>query len=421
LTTPVTASCRRLLTGTLADRARDAVFDIARDLENDRKPLTCDLAYGAAGQALFFASAAEAFGDARYATLAEQRLDAAVRGLEEQVFDASLFGGVCGVAWTVDLLADNGDVIQADSVDDDPNAEVDAVLNRALRKDPWTGRYDLISGLVGIGVYAMQRVRRESGRQLLSNVVQRLDGLAEPRGQGCCWRTPPEHLPLWQRKAAPRGYVNLGLAHGVPGVIALLAKAVLRDVEAPSARALLDRSVTWLLTQRGLDREVGFAAWSIGAEQRSSTQSAWCYGDPGVTAALFMAAGAAKRDDWERDARELARAIAKRDPEGSGIRDAGLCHGAAGIAHILHRLYRAEGDPFLRAAAVSWFERTLAMRTPGVGVGGFVHDGMGRTGDEHLYSSNSGFLVGSAGIGLALMAALSDTAPTWDQVLLVDI
>jgi hypothetical protein len=75
--------------------------------------------------------------------------------------------------------------------------------------------------------------------------------------------------------------------------------------------------------------------------------------------------------DWEREAIEIARRGAKREPETAGVKDAGVCHRAAGLGHIFNRVFQATGEGVFREAADYWFERTLAMRRPGQGIAGF--------------------------------------------------
>ena len=113
----------------------------------------------------------------------------------------------------------------------------------------------------------------------------------------------------------------------------------------------------------------------------------------------------------------MALAGAGVEPSESSNRDAALCHGAAGNAHIFHRLHRRTGDDCFRQAALSWIDDVLAYRKPGVGVGGFqtwaeVDGGQG-------FVDDASFLGGSAGIGLALLAAITDTDPAWDRLLLL--
>src|SRR5262249_41487720 len=141
-------------------------------------------------------------------------------------------------------------------------------------------------------------------------------------------------------------------------------------------------------------------------------------GDLSVAAALLVAGRCAGLPAWEREGLAIARRAAGRPPEESGVRDAGLCHGAAGVGHLFNRMYQATGGPTLGAAARSWFRRTLAMRRPGRGVGGyqaFRPD----LGADAAWVDDPGILTGAAGIALALLAAITPVEPAWDRSLLL--
>lgn len=66
--------------------------------------------------------------------------------------------------------------------------------------------------------------------------------------------------------------------------------------------------------------------------------------------------------------------------------------------------------------ARTWYEHTLSMRRPGHGVGGFSYPSARQDGRPRR---DGGFLTGASGIGLALLAAVSDRDPSWDRVLLL--
>jgi hypothetical protein len=53
----------------------------------------------------------------------------------------------------------------------------------------------------------------------------------------------------------------------------------------------------------------------------------------------------------EREAVLVAIAAGERTTEESDVVDAGLCHGAGGVGHLYHRLYRTTGDARLKAIA----------------------------------------------------------------------
>jgi hypothetical protein len=79
-------------------------------------------------------------------------------------------------------------------------------------------------------------------------------------------------------------------------------------------------------------------------------------------------------------------------------------------------MFQATGEPRLAEAARSWFERTLAMRRPGRGIGGFEAWQPGEA-----RSADPGLLTGATGIALALLAATTNIEPLWDRMLLASI
>jgi hypothetical protein len=156
---------------------------------------------------------------------------------------------------------------------------------------------------------------------------------------------------------------------------------------------------------------------SIPGSDLEPARTAWCYGDPGVAAVLLNAARAFGRPDWEEAALDAARLAARRAPEVVRAVDAGLCHGAAGLGHLFNRMHQAAGDPELKEAAVAWFRRALELRTPGLGIAGYRAWTATRPGERAAWQDDPGFLLGASGVGLALLAAVSDVDPAWDRVL----
>jgi hypothetical protein len=396
---------RPLLEGTLADEARRAGDAVARDLDR------CDIAAphvgGAAGIALFLAHHAAACDDAESDAAASRWLDRAVAGLAAQPLPFALYQGFTGIAWVADHLADGSD-------------DIDATLLDALASDALDPRYDLISGVVGAAVYAFARAPRPAAVACLEHIIDRLARTAEDAPEGATWFTPPRWLSADERARAPSGYYNLGVAHGVPGVIAILARAVEAGIAVDRAKPLLERAVAWVLAQR-VDGPASHLPAQITRELgRQPSRSAWCYGDPGVAIALLGAGRRADVPAWSRAGHELLRALARRSIDACGVRDAGFCHGAVGLAHLLARGYAITDDPELRAGAIAWYERALAMRRPGTGIGGFTSYRLGPDGTFGDHADPE-LLGGAPGIGLALLAGLVSHEPNWDRLMLADV
>jgi len=134
-----------------------------------------------------------------------------------------------------------------------------------------------------------------------------------------------------------------------------------------------------------------------GVEARSS-RTAWCYGDPGVSSTLQLAARLLEEPSWADAALAAARAAAGRPPWESGVDDASLCHGAAGLAHLFNRMYQTTGEPAFEEAARRWLRATLSLV-------------------EEM--DRPWFLEGLTGPGLVLLAACTEVEPAWDAVLAV--
>ncbi len=409
-----------LLKGDDATRAWRAIEDVAVALEHwpAGVDLPANLASGAAGLALFYSYLAEAAADDHWADVAEGYLGDMIDAVPRLAGWPSLFSGFTGVAWTLEHL--RGRLLEDDG-GDGASREIDRSLLALLEQGTWPGDYDLINGLVGFGVYALEVLPRPAARECLGLLLDRLEELAEEGPAGVTWHTRPELLPSHQRRVFPAGCHNLGLAHGVPAIAAFLGALGAAGVEPARTRRLLEPAVAWLLAQQ-LDAEAGTCfphSIAAGVEPRPS-RLAWCYGDPGVAMALLHAARLAGDGDWRRAARRVALSAASRPEADSGIQDAGLCHGSAGLGHLFARFHQATGEARAARAARFWYRHALDMRRPGEGVGGYLAYG-GPAGEKPAWREARGLLEGAAGIALALLAAVSPVEPAWDRVLMTSV
>jgi hypothetical protein len=408
-------SWQPLLEGALKDRASESVQAILDDLSRLGPDSVDDpsLAAGTTGLALLHGYRALTDGGPEHAALARQYLRRALAALADGPAVASLYGGLTGAGWAVTHLQSR--LPGVDGAND--LAEIDEVLLRHLGQSPWPENYDLIEGLVGFGVYALERLAQPAAVACLERVVDRLAETAEYRAEGITWWTNPAWLPAETREQFPRGYYNLGLAHGVPGVIALLARVCAAQIACSRAHPLLVGAVRWQLAQQGPG---SFSHWVSPEGTNRPARLAWCYGDPGVAAALLFAGQCLEESTWKQAAVAIARRATQRVPEQSGVVDASLCHGAAGLGHLFNRMYQATGEPWLAEAARYWLVRTLEMRKPGRGIGGYEAWSPGED-DSLTWRAETGLLTGAAGIALALLAATTTIDPAWDRILLAAI
>ncbi len=421
---------RPLLGGARAKVALEVVEAIAVDILKrsasasrtrvrtaKRRPSpNASLSGGKAGLAVFFGYLSRAGLGSKYEQAAERFLEEAGDAVEAVTMEPSLYGGFAGVAWAFSHMERQ----LFGTTEGGATDAVDEALRDLVNRPGWRTDYDLVAGLVGLGVYALERLPAPAAVACLEGIVDRLEETSRREADGISWYSAPKLLPPWQRKLCPRGYYNLGLAHGCPGVIALLGAAWAAGIRRKTTRKLLDGGVAWLLNHRRRKRTgTRFSAWIAPGLPSEDCRSAWCYGDPGVAAALLVAARCAGEPAWEREALEIARAAARRPPIQSGVLDAGICHGAAGLAHLFNRMYQTTGAATLGRAARYWLAQTLGMRQSGRGIGGFRALAAHEDGTKYWNDDDRGILTGAAGIGLTLLAAATSVAPEWDRMLLL--
>jgi lantibiotic biosynthesis protein len=381
-----------LLEGPVAAAAAATVRTLARDVA------AAPLGAAPADRTLFWAYATrfvdEPFAHAAYDTAMDDLLAALYDGASHASLHA---GGLAGIGWTMNHLLDGGafeDVLEV----------IDEALAGLVATEHWTASNDLTRGLVGYGVYFLDRLAANpsaaTARAGLAHVVRHLGKSAVHTDDGVTWLTAPAAMPAAQRERYPDGAHDCGVAHGVPGMIAVLARAA-RTTDDATAGSLSADALRWLAARKCLDGQFpalvppaqlarGSSPFLLSAITRPTSRTAWCYGDPGIAAALWRVS--------PELARETALAAAARAE--CSVGDAGLCHGAAGLAHLYNRFYQATGEALLRDAACDWFARTLAM--------------------QHARRGH-GLLEGTIGIGLALLAAISGIEPGWDRMLLCDL
>ena len=408
-----------------------------------------DLAQGSAGIAVLFAHLAQAFDSPSYRDLAvsyaNDCIDAAATSRR-----IDLFSGLAGVAWATSHVARvldvsrhagaaadavvplDGDVsvgvatVDAEDTDmtgDDPSDDaLGEVLLVSLEESQWRGHYDLVSGLVGLGMFALQRRARPWAAPMLGAIVERLWDWADVSPAGAGWLTPLRLLPDWQHATFPNGHYNVGLAHGSPGVVAMLAHALTVLPDPARGRELLTLASRWLATEAMRDPAKSIRAnFASGAKQQPSGRVAWCYGDPGAAVALLSSARALRDPVLEEIALHVARRAAARDLAGSGAVDGGFCHGAAGVAHIFNRLFQATGEEYLRHAAINWAHHILTFRRSDNVLAGFYRYLKDPESGNVDYQDEPGMLEGAAGIALVALSFTRAHEPSWDHWLLCEI
>lgn len=278
---------------------------------------------------------------------------------------------------------------------------------------------DFFYGGLGIGVYF---ISYKSNNQTSKNINKLLQ---------CLWKNKVEYdsfSTYWNMDVETfydNSGINLSLSHGQSSILSILTKiksqsSAIGDLDIELLDELLSRILNLFhnVTSELKIKEGDYIIpnWIREKGCYENSRLAWCYGDLSNSYILFKAAHIIQNKRLKKIALNVAlNTCTINSIKKSGVIDAGLCHGTAGIAHIYNRMYRYTKRAEFKQAANYWIEETLEMATHEDGLAGYKSWG----GSEGWVNDDS-LLGGISGIGLALLSHISNEEPLWDSCLLLN-
>jgi hypothetical protein len=388
------------------------------------------LAQGDAGIALTCAYLDACSADEGWDRIGHGYLTVAAEGAEQlPPLSPGMFGGLAGLAfagWSLSHGATRYRRLLA-TLDDTllPRVTMQADgLARLTIEGISFGEFDVISGLAGIGAYLLLRRENPGAVMALEAALLSLVALANDTGSRLRWWTPA-HLLGDEEMAAlyPHGNLNCGLAHGIPGPLALMALALSHGIAVPGIEEAVDRLASWIVEHRADD---GWGVnWpyavsltqeglpDLSALPEASSRAAWCYGAPGVARALWLAGVGRNRPEWRNLAVEAMEAVYHRPVTVRRIDSPTFCHGVAGLLQVTLRFANDTRLPVFAREAANLTEALLSAYEPDSLLGYRNWEPGGTRVDQ------PGLLDGAPGVLLALLAASTDVEPSWDRAFLL--
>ncbi|UCH93777.1 MAG: lanthionine synthetase C family protein [Candidatus Aminicenantes bacterium] len=395
-----------------AKPVKEKLSEIAETLVKNVHKLESNIGLmgGKIGVALFYFYYAKFLGEDKFADYGVELISDVFDEINKDFTYHTHAGGLAGIGWTVEHLAQN-DFIETDT--NEVLADLDPYLHKTMIYDIRNENYDFLHGAVGNGVYFLSRMANEKSKDYLKELIDELDKTSHKDEDGAL-----KWLSTLNIEDGTKGY-NLSLSHGIASIIVFLGKVLETGIYNEKVSTLLNGAVQYLLKYR-LDREKfssNFPSWISESDPLTASRLAWCYGDLGISIALWQAAQSVGNKDWEKIAAHvLLDSTARKDLKENTVMDAGLCHGAAGIMHIYNRAYHYTGIDTFKELTLYWAEQTLNMATFEDGYAGYKAWHTEKYGG---WVPEPGLLEGVTGIGLALISLISDIEPKWDRSLFV--
>lgn len=221
--------------------------------------------------------------------------------------------------------------------------------------------YDTISGLTGVGIYALSNLDDPPAFDFVKKAVKICIGLTKDIEVG------PYTVPGWyvpchyqftdqDKQLYPKGNFNLGLAHGVTSLMAFLSIASLWGIEELGHKEAIHKIAHWLESKKRertgqffWPNRISFEEEVLGGQPGTlASMEAWCYGTAGVSRSLYLAGKALKNQSMQSHALNMFFNMLQNINSYKQRMTPTFCHGLAGILTIARLMERDAGSASLR-------------------------------------------------------------------------
>lgn len=390
--------------------------EIVINRENIAKNLNMGLFSGNAGISLFMFHMYEFSNKKEHIDAAQFYLEKSFEEINTGFTLPTLCNGIAGAAWTVNYLVGHNFI-------DQENLEVlnglDDYLYNSMMTYAREKQFDFLHGATGIAFYFISRIdKNPKAAGYLNEYVVALKeySIFDPETS----TTKMISTVLGIDKNSKEVY-NLGMAHGMSSIIAVLSKVLEKDKTNLNANCLVEGFSNYIMINENLSKYENGSMFNTMVDlnqDQDNSQSAgsrlgWCYGDMGNGFALYHAYKVTgKSKYYEKSLEIFMNSVKRKNLEKQAVVDACICHGAAGILDIFKTVNEYFTKTELTEAENYWAEVTLDFYNNAKGLEGFRK----HVSDGPIYSNN--LLEGTAGIGLALLFHHTGNKAEWNEFLL---
>jgi hypothetical protein len=298
---------------------------------------------------------------------------------------------------------------------EDALLDIDTALKQQMTHLIKAGDIDQLHGALGIARYFLKRGKNSD----VSTVVNHLFDSRIDSNHEIKWRK--EHLV---KKGA--FHYDLGLAHGVAGIIYFLMKCYKNGIETEKAKLLIDGSIRFLLNNEKEFTTIGsdFASsffcdeYDTSAVTPVKSRLAWCYGDLTIWYTLLNAAILFENDGLRAKAIEgLLRSGTRTDSTDSSIVDANFCHGSAGVSYIFQKAYLTTGITEFEEVSLYWLKKTMDFDSGTDMLPGYQF--LTGNWEGRKFNQCPDLLEGMAGVGITYLLRLFPHLNDWDECMML--
>lgn len=372
--------------------------------------LSYGLFSGLGGVSLFYYTLYSATSNKSYLNQSVDYLNKSITVFEKTPILPTYCSGLAGLASLIIILAK--DKIIANPIDKDVNEYLYNSLIDFLEQR----NFDFLHGAIGIATYFVFLLslipNDKNAVSAVNLVLNRLNETKEVEDDICKW--------IFCDGIKQAEY-NISMSHGMSAIVVFLSRLLKMKFDTNIEIERLCRSSINYINSQMLDVELygsyyPYASLATKSDMKKS-RLAWCYGDLGIAIAQYNAGLVLNDKRIIKHALSVLSysAIKRREQAENGVFDAGLCHGASGIAHCFYRLFLSTGMPMFKEATDYWINVVMNLSCGDDYAGYLVSNPRGE--DYH----SIGLLNGLSGIGLSLISYLFKDSYRWDSFLNISL
>jgi len=339
---------------------------------------------------------------------------------KNNVYDISLFDGLCGVGFAANCMSDNGRRYQS-FIEKLNEYIVDIVDSNILKYGKMTLNefcYDTMYGLTGTANYLLNFKSEDRVNIALQNILQYLTDICKigddgyPKfvlraDQSCL-------LPLTNNHRIR--YVNLGVSHGIPGILLILCKTYEQGIYVSNQLETI-RFVSEYIFDNCIKNNME-TFWEtqkiMGIEHKAiPSRDAWCYGTPGVAYSLLIASKLLKNEEMQNLAISSMRCSLKR------LRDVispTFCHGLSGLCCLARKFYECTSDNYFYEMYIELLGYILDSYNAKYPFG-FKDRELEK--GQIVDKDEIGILTGTSGVLLTILSCYKPVKTKWDSLFLL--
>lgn len=389
---------RLILMKMLDEKINAIVNHFLYDLDKDKRHKPLSLLSGRSGTILLFIELFKKSGNDLFKLEIHQNLEIIYNQIDNSDnLISSYCDGLAGWGWLIEHLKSQG-LLQNEY--DSILEEVDDVLNTQIDDLANTKNFDLLHGLLGIGMYFFKRKDLSLCEQILLLLEK-----------SCNYENHEVKLVRYDPYVLRESVFDLGLPHGMAGVLYYVNKCYEASIRIELCTKLMKGIVNFYFNNIQ-EPDIAnsyfpgrYAIKDYVSKMNITSQSrlAWCYGDLIVFYLIYKTLGLLSLETEQRNVIDkLLNLCNRRQPNQTSVSDASFCHGSSGLAYIFKKLYKLTGLPEFNKAAHYWLEETFNYGNR-AGFGGYLFEVM-NTNNEIMLIPSSGILEGIGGIGLVLLS-----------------